>query len=55
MKAQQATISQSWCQHCIWKDHPQMMTGYCLSHHTCDKCGRTADCALVKVEGGDGA
>lgn len=39
---------QSWCQRCIWEQHPEMLTTYCLAAN-CDKCGRWADLAMVRV------
>lgn len=42
------TVSIAMCQLCVWKEHPNMLTGYCLREHTCRRCGRVTDCALVK-------
>ncbi len=39
---------QSWCMNCCSTFHPDMLTGYCISSH-CDRCGRPADLAMVKV------
>jgi len=46
----QTFISMALCQHCVWETGPTMLTGYCLSHHTGDKCKRATDCALVRVD-----
>jgi hypothetical protein len=43
--------SVAMCQHCVWMVHPQMLTSYCLTHHTCSRCNRSADCALVRAQG----
>lgn len=44
---------QTWCMVCCCAYHPQMLTGYCLlagaDYARCDKCGKAADCAMVKV------
>jgi hypothetical protein len=38
----------SYCQLCVFATHPRMMTGYYLADHTCDRCGRRRDCAMVR-------
>ncbi len=37
----------SYCQPCIFRTHPQMMTGYSLKDQKCDRCGRLSDLAMV--------
>lgn len=39
--------TQSICQHCQFREHREMLTGYSLTHLACDLCGRVGDLALV--------
>lgn len=38
-----------WCQVCIVAAHPLMLTGYCIWDSPCDRCGRSADLAIVEA------
>jgi len=40
----------SYCQSCCWATHPAMLTGYCLGFFPCDRCGRVAALAMVRLE-----
>lgn len=39
----------SYCQHCVYATHPDMLTGYCLRDCRCDRCGRVSDLAMVRL------
>lgn len=43
-------IHASYCQACIYRIHPDMLTGYCLSDCRCDNCGRVSDLAMVRLK-----
>lgn len=38
---------QLWCQYCCIAHHPVMLTGYVLRSLRCERCGQTADLAIV--------
>lgn len=42
----------SYCQPCIYRFHPDMLTGYCLTDCRCDNCGRVSDLAMVRLKEG---
>ncbi len=39
----------AWCMPCCQAHHPDMLTGYSLRQLPCDRCGRMADLAMVKI------
>lgn len=39
----------SLCSHCIRKYSATMLSGYCLSDHTCEGCHRVCDCAITMI------
>lgn len=42
----------SYCQPCVFREHPEMLTGYSLRLHVCDRCKRKGvDCAIVRKGG----
>lgn len=43
------TVYVSFCQPCVFKVHPLMLTTYCLHWLRCDGCGRASDLAMVKL------